>query len=234
MAVSYKHLIFMLFFLQTTACMHVDELSADDSDHGYDTLFNTDIFDDTDTVLYQDSALDSDYISDSEFWDTGISNDSDSSFIYPENIRCPEFQKKVINCGLATEGLFNCTMWSIKNDEECISLCVMASECFSVRELYCQGDLAEDFKDCVLSCYAKPENQFVCFDGSMIIPSDWICDGEVDCSDNSDEVNCTPDLFECSDGINKIPWTQVCDNIDNCPEHSDEYQCSDIMCDELD
>lgn len=40
----------------------------------------------------------------------------------------------------------------------------------------------------VSSC---PENEFMCEIGDKCIPMNWKCDGAPDCSDNSDEFNCS-------------------------------------------
>ena len=34
------------------------------------------------------------------------------------------------------------------------------------------------------------EDEYRCQGGSTCIPSEWICDGEIDCSDGADEETC--------------------------------------------
>ena len=68
--------------------------------------------------------------------------------------------------------------------------------------------------------------KFNCTNGDWI-NSQWVCDGNNDCNDNSDELNCNLDetyKFNCTDGewINK-KW--VCDGYKDCDDNSDEKNC---------
>lgn len=76
-------------------------------------------------------------------------------------------------------------------------------------------------------------NQFACNNG-VCIPEFWKCDGDNDCGDNSDEVNCnrstcSPNNFEC-DGNKCIPKYWVCDMDRDCKDNKDEMNCTYVKC----
>lgn len=65
----------------------------------------------------------------------------------------------------------------------------------------------------------------------MCIHRTWVCDGDKDCADESDEspelcknVTCRPDQFSCNNH-ECIPGHLHCNNQADCTDSSDELDC---------
>ena len=73
-----------------------------------------------------------------------------------------------------------------------------------------------------------PINQYEC-DNNACVPNVWVCDGDNDCGDNSDEHSsclsqnrtCGEEFFKCKSG-RCIPSSWVCDGDQDCPDREDE------------
>lgn len=78
------------------------------------------------------------------------------------------------------------------------------------------------------------EDEFLCGTGHCIA-STWRCDGDVDCTDLSDELNCANNMtsytpcskqheFSCSNG-GCVHFSRYCDGQVDCEDGSDERNC---------
>lgn len=75
--------------------------------------------------------------------------------------------------------------------------------------------------------------QFKC-SNELCIPNLWKCDGDNDCGDKSDEINCalptcSSNQFMCKNG-RCIPLTWFCDFDNDCGDSSDESHCNYPAC----
>ncbi|XP_060074806.1 low-density lipoprotein receptor-related protein 8-like isoform X2 [Ylistrum balloti] len=90
-------------------------------------------------------------------------------------------------------------------------------------------------------CRTQPDSNRKCNPGevrcantSRCIPRKWMCDGDADCPNKTDELKCGNETcslqeFMCKSG-KCIPASWKCDGDDDCGDHSDEKSCTNKTC----
>eukprot|EP00058_Branchiostoma_floridae_P011265 XP_002596753.1 hypothetical protein BRAFLDRAFT_73747 [Branchiostoma floridae] len=96
-------------------------------------------------------------------------------------------------------------------------------------EWICTGELCEG-EEGVGTC---TPDEFTCSNARCVHMA-WVCDGQNDCGDGTDETNCTMKTcssvaFQCDNG-QCIPQEYVCDGMPDCSDYTDEQACPAPTC----
>jgi hypothetical protein len=130
-----------------------------------------------------------------------------------ESDSCLEAEEHVRSCG-----------WQYNSDpcdtpqRRCSTQCEGELNCEELARFY-DGYRNRKLNLCLITCATS----FTCVDDETVILDAWVCDGEEDCPDGSDEKNC--DYFECASSAEKIAQKDVCDGYEDCQDGSDEADC---------
>lgn len=114
------------------------------------------------------------------------------------------------------------------NNGNCSDICVSNG----AESRYCVCETGHFFMNgSTTTCMKRIECGFKCSTSGECLDESQRCDGTVDCTDKSDELNCKKlkchaDQFKCVDEQQCIPIEQRCDKNFNCRDESDEKGCS--------
>uniref|UniRef100_A0A672NBG1 Low-density lipoprotein receptor-related protein 1B-like n=1 Tax=Sinocyclocheilus grahami TaxID=75366 RepID=A0A672NBG1_SINGR len=126
--------------------------------------------------------------------------------------------------------------WRCDRDDDCGDQSDESSTCTFQIQLSLSFSLEDDCGDgsdevgCVHACSVA---QFQCSSGKCI-PEHWMCDGDNDCGDLSDEnTTCSRTEFHCRGDGTCVPEIWRCDGDKDCEDGSDEFACEGAkrMCD---
>jgi len=126
---------------------------------------------------------------------------------------------KLMSCGLLADTA-PVQLESLRSPAaRCAVFCLANASCAQLTSKYCGAVEEAALKACQDVC------TFVCTDGSSTASAAQ-CDGQLDCSNGSDEADCDDYYFTCGDGT-QINGTLLCNGIRDCADYSDEDTCAE-------
>ena len=131
---------------------------------------------------------------------------------------CTGYTQRLRDCGILSDGPFACTE-PTSSTGVCNYTCVTLASCAILSELTCGHSAALPLQECFAEC-----EEFKCASGGAIVSS-WVCDGQPDCADGSDEGEC----LTCGSG-EVFPPSFSCDFYGDCLDGSDEIDCDGFHC----
>jgi hypothetical protein len=134
-------------------------------------------------------------------------------------------------CGLLSDGELPMSTGELEPEIACYFDCFSRATCEELTALTCDTDFDQPspaLLQCIDTCFEDEddEGEFTCSNGETV-PNSWVCDGDNDCGDESDEQGCVE--FMCADGSDSIPEARRCNGNNDCVDGSDEVDCPNFF-----
>jgi hypothetical protein len=98
---------------------------------------------------------------------------------------CSDLQNKFIDCelgSLVSNGSASCAAVDSPATDECQTRCLLEQSCGQLASLLCVGESSGALGVCSEACVAEAAVRC-----DVVLPAAWVCDGEADCTDGSDD-----------------------------------------------
>lgn len=156
-------------------------------------------------------------------WSCGDEAAPSSSSTYDGDAICAETEAQLRACSLLSEGVLDCRIFQIQRYGECAIECLRPASCAEIQAQACD-DVGNTYALCLDHCQAI-FSVVECGDGKSV-NVDLRCDGEPDCANGADELDCmAPATFACGGGEFVSLADDRCDGVEDCSTGRDEIGC---------
>lgn len=128
---------------------------------------------------------------------------------------------RLTECGLIERQGDFAAVTLMASEERCAFDCQLSLPCEVLESVTCSSEGAEPDLSELYACMEKCGRPFACGDGTTV-PFTYVCDGEPDCLDGEDELDCPASTFFTCDSGEGVPASFACDGEADCQDASDE------------
>jgi hypothetical protein len=143
---------------------------------------------------------------------------------YDASATCSEIGAQLRACSLLSEGVMDCRIFQVQRYGECAIQCLRPASCAEIQAQTCD-DVDNAYALCLDRCQAI-FSVVECGDGQSV-DIDSRCDGEPDCANGADELDCAANAatFACGGGEFVSLEDDRCDGVEDCSNGRDEVGC---------